>query len=165
MTTNEPNTKVPYTKSAPQRSVETLISIVKKLPWYMTDYITIRQRYRIYKAVVDMMHAIAAAIDDFDRRPMQDHSKTSEVLNKKLFKRVVSAAMGCPGFTPLMKDNIAFMAGLDESHLAEYHQPSFANRWRHIYTLVPNPGLPADVIDVCFPPSHFFDCLVTHANE
>lgn len=80
-----------------------------------------------------------------------DHMRISEVLNEKLLKRVVRAAMGCPGFSPLMKDNIAFISSLDEHQVTEYGVPAYANRWRHIYTIVPNPGVPADVIDVCSP--------------
>lgn len=152
----------PYTKSCPQRSVETLISILKKLPWHMTAYITIRQRHRVYKTVVDMIQALQGAIYNSDHRrpavggggggPM---SSFSEVLNEKLLKRLVRAAMGCPGFSPLMKDDIAFISSLDERQAMEYGVPGSAARWRHIYTLIPNPGVPGDVVEVrCpFPPS------------
>lgn len=129
--------------------METLISILKKLPWQMTAYITIRQRYRIYKAVVDMISVLQDAVFNSERRSMMpEHMRTSELLNEKLLKRVIRAAMDCPGFTPLMKDNIAFVSGLDEHQMVAYRVPANANRWRHIYTLMPNPAVPSDVIDV-----------------
>ncbi|KAB5559811.1 hypothetical protein GE09DRAFT_1220480 [Coniochaeta sp. 2T2.1] len=147
--------RVPYTKACPQRSVETLISILKKLPWHMTHYITIRHRHRIYKASVDMIAVLQGAIynnsDHHHRRgAFGGHGgdmRIAEVLNEKLLKRVVRAAMSCPGFTPLMKDNIAFVSSLDAQQVANYDLPVHANRWRHVYTLMPNPSVPADVID------------------
>lgn len=153
--------QVPYTKACPQRSVETMISIIRKLPWHMAAYITIRQQYRIYKAAVDMIQILQLTIynSDHHRRPAYlapgvmagDCMRISELLNEKLLKRLVRAAMGCPGFSPLLKDNIAFISSLDERQMMEYGVPAHANRWRHMYALVPNPALPADVIDVCSP--------------
>lgn len=114
----------------------------------MTHYITIRQRYRIYKAVVDMIHIIQTNIFNTERRPhMPEHLRT-DVLNEKLLKRVLRAAMCCPGFTPLMKDNIAFISNINEVQAMDCGQPAYANTWRHIYGLVPNPALPSDVIQV-----------------
>jgi hypothetical protein len=158
--------QVQYAKASPQRSVETLISILKKLPWHMTAYITIRQRYCVYKTVVDMLNPLQNAIHNVDQlrlpgaafhqtnhhRHQQDdhqHARFADVLNDKLLKRLVRAAMGCPGFSPLMKDNIAFVSSLDERQIADYGVPTDANRWRHIYTLMPNPNVPGDVIEVC----------------
>jgi hypothetical protein len=155
VSTDNLNAQVPYTKACPQRSVETLISIIKKLPWQLAAYITIRQRYRIYKAAVDMIQVLQGAIYNNDRRPMMpDHMRTSELLNEKLLKRVIRVAMSCPGFTPLMKDNIAFISSLDERQAMDYGLPAYANAWRHIYALTPNPAVPGDVVDVRppFPP-------------
>ena len=123
----------------------------------MTHYITIRQRYRIYKAAVDMIAVLQGAIYNSDRhRPFgYDNMRMAEVLNEKLLKRVIRAAMSCPGFSPLMKDNIAFVSSLDAGQVANYVVPEHANRWRHVYTLMPNPNIPADVIDVRLPTFSF----------
>jgi hypothetical protein len=125
----------------------------------MTAYITVRQRYRIYKAVTDMMHTLFGAIHNFDRRANHDHTYASEMLNEKLLKRLTNAALGCPGFTPLMKDNIACLVGWDGYKTAQHNLHPTANRWRHLYALTPNPVVPADVIDVRFPipiPAYMF---------
>ena len=125
----------------------------------MTAYITIRQRHRVYKTAVDMIQALQGAIYNSDH---QHHNRRavaggptppsySEVLNEKLLKRLVRAAMGCPGFSPLMKDDIAFVSSLDERQAMESGVSPSAGRWRHIYTLIPNPGVPGDVVEVYFP--------------
>lgn len=99
-----------------------------------------------------MIQVLQGAIFNNERRPMMpDYMRTSELLNEKLLKRVIRAAMACPGFTPLMKDSIAFISSLEERQVMDYGLPTFANGWRHIYTLTPNPGVPGDVIDVRLP--------------
>lgn len=146
-----------------------MISILRKLPWHMTAHITIRQRYRIYKTTVDMIQILQNTIfnSDHQRRPFflapgavaNDYVRIAELLNEKLLRRLVHAAMGCAGFSPLMKDNIAYISGLDERQLRQYGVPAQADRWRHFYALNPNPGVPGDVIDVCLPafcPPHLF---------
>jgi hypothetical protein len=56
--------------------------------------------------------------------------------------------MSCPGFTPLMKDDIAWTINMGEQEQRAYGQPRFANRWRHQYALAPKPGMPLDVVEV-----------------
>jgi hypothetical protein len=69
-------------------------------------------------------------------------------LNAQLHKRVVAAAMTCPGFTPMMKDDIAWMINVDNFEQRAYGQPRFANCWRHQYAVAPKPGIPLDVLEV-----------------
>lgn len=151
-------TQVPYTKTCPQRSVETLISILKKMPWHMTELITLGRRYKIYKCLIDMLKALAHAVygtgpvvynNDVPDPHRQLMENRREVLNEKLLGRLVHAGMSCPGFTPLMKDNIAFVHGMEAKDSHKYKQPPMANGWRHMYALTRNPDVPADVIEVC----------------
>lgn len=69
-------------------------------------------------------------------------------LNRQLLRRLVTAAMTCPGFSTLQKDNIAYLMGMDELEERAYGQPRFASSWRHVYALGPKPGIPLDVIEV-----------------
>ena len=73
-------------------------------------------------------------------------------LSDQLLGRLVSVAMSCPGFTPLMKDDISFFARLEEQDDRKYNQPRFANSWRHQWAIAPKPGMPLDVLEVSFFP-------------
>jgi hypothetical protein len=117
-----------------------MISTIKKLPWYMTDYITVRQRYAVYSATYRLVTHLA--------QTLQRHDRTHEtVINEQLLKRLVTAAMLCPGFTVVQKDNIAAAANLDESRTRLFNQPRFADLWTHLYALCPKPGTPLDVLE------------------
>ncbi|KAG5925887.1 hypothetical protein E4U42_003842 [Claviceps africana] len=128
----------PFSKNCPQRPYECLISTLKKFPWYATDRITISQRRATFAVTCEMLRLLARSIE-----------KKDDVvnLNKQLFSRLIGAAMKCPGFTPLMKDDIAFLAGLSETEQREFNQPRFASSWRHQYSISPKPGIPCDVLE------------------
>ena len=105
----------------------------------MTGLITVRQRQAVYKACIDLVKLLQDTIKG---------GRNQESLTKQLLKRVTNAAMMCPGFTILMKDNIAWEAGLTDKELHEFGLPRFANCWTHQWTLAPRVGTPFDVIEV-----------------
>ncbi|KAF7563884.1 hypothetical protein G7046_g266 [Stylonectria norvegica] len=128
----------PFSKECPQRPYECLISTLRKFPWHMTSYVTIGQRQAIFKATCELIRLLARAVVKED-----DHIN----LNHQLYRRVITSAMGCAGFTPLMKDDIAWTTNMEEMELRAFGQPRFANCWRHQFALAPKPGMPLDVIE------------------
>ncbi|KAG6002397.1 hypothetical protein E4U21_003128 [Claviceps maximensis] len=128
----------PFSRDCPQRPYECLISTLKKFPWYATDRITISQRHAAFSATCELMRLLGRSIQKQDD-PVN--------LNNQLLGRLIAAAMKCPGFTPLMKDDIAFIAGISETEQRAFHQPRFASSWRHQYSISPKPGIPYDVLE------------------
>ncbi|CAM1501608.1 Fc.00g035920.m01.CDS01 [Cosmosporella sp. VM-42] len=132
----------PFSKECPQRPYECLISTLRKFPWNKTDCITIAQRQAIFKATCELLRLLARSVDKGDD-PIN--------LNSQLYRRVVASAMGCPGFTALMKDDIAWMVNLTDLDQRSFGQPRFANSWVHQHSTVPKAGVPLDVIEVRHP--------------
>ncbi|EAQ90009.1 hypothetical protein CHGG_06628 [Chaetomium globosum CBS 148.51] len=131
----------PYSKECPQRPYECMISTIKKLPWYMADRITLRQRYAIYAATVKLITLLQQALH-------RDHNRNHEtVINKQLMKRLVTAAMLCPGFSVVQKDNIATLAEMDQDQARMFNQPRFAEQWVHLHGVCPKPGTPLDMLE------------------
>ncbi len=116
-----------------------MISTIKKLPWYKTELITIRSRDAIYQACVDLIRLLQISLRD--RRP-------DEAFTPQLLKRLVTAAMLCPGFTVAMKDGIGYQAQLNDAQMREFNQPRQAWGWTHQYTICPKPGMPLDLLEV-----------------
>ncbi|KAL1846485.1 hypothetical protein VTK73DRAFT_280 [Phialemonium thermophilum] len=127
----------PFARDCPQRPFECMISTIKKLPWYMTDHITMHQRHSVYRATVDLIRLLQMAIRD------GRHAS----LTPQLLKRLHTAAMLCPGFTVTMKDSIAYLVCLSDEDQRGFNQPRFADCWRHAYTLAPKPDMPIDVLE------------------
>lgn len=130
----------PFSRDCPQRPFECMISTIRKLPWYKTDCITIKQRYSVYSACIQLIRLLQHAIKE---------RKNEEHLTPQLLKRLWTSAMLCHGFTVTMRDNIAFQVDIPEERLREFNMPRFANMWVHAYTLCPKPGTPLDVLEVC----------------
>ncbi|KAM3447120.1 hypothetical protein MY3296_009020 [Beauveria thailandica] len=128
----------PFSKECPQRPYECLISTLRKFPWYMTDCITVSQRSAVFQATCDLLRLLLKSLDKGD---------DPVTLNKQLLRRVVKASMECPGFTVLMKDDVAWIVGMSDDEQRSYGQPRFANSWRHQYALAPKPGMPLDVVE------------------
>ncbi|KZZ88065.1 RNA recognition motif domain protein [Moelleriella libera RCEF 2490] len=128
----------PFSKDCPQRPYECLISTIKKFPWYATDRITISQRRAIFRATCELARLLLRSIQK------QDDSVN---LTRQLYRRLVNCAMRCPGFTPLMKDDIAFLATLSDLEGRGFNQPRFASCWRHQYSIAPKAGIPLDVLE------------------
>lgn len=116
-----------------------MISTLRKLPWYKTEGITIKQRHSVYSACIQLIRLLQHALKE---RKNEDH------LTPQLLKRLWTSAMLCHGFTVTMKDNIAYQVDLPEDRLREFNMPRFANMWVHVYTLCPKPGTPLDVLEV-----------------
>ncbi|KAG8412601.1 hypothetical protein J3458_014311 [Metarhizium acridum] len=128
----------PFSKDCPQRPYECLISTLKKFPWYVTDRITISQRQAVFKATCELARLLSRSIQKQDDQVNLTH---------QLYRRLIATAMKCPGFTPLMKDDISCLANLSDMEERRYNQPRFASCWRHQYSLAPKPGMPLDVIE------------------
>lgn len=118
------------------------------MPWYLTERITIKERHYIYDTTFKMVHYLKELLE---RGTMRRGQKPDfNRLTKQLLNRLVKAAMLCPGFTVSQKDNIAYTANLSELDLRDYNQPRFAERWCHQYALGVKPGVPLDVVEVCY---------------
>lgn len=129
----------PFSRDCPQRPFECMISTLRKLPWYKTECITIKQRYSVYSACIQLIRLLQHAIKE---KKNEDH------LTLQLLKRLWTSAMLCHGFTVTMRDNIAYQVDMPEDRLREFNMPRFANMWVHAYTLSPKPGTPLDVLEV-----------------
>ncbi|RYP49431.1 hypothetical protein DL768_004876 [Monosporascus sp. mg162] len=128
-----------FSKECPERPYECMISILMLMPWKATQYITIKQRHRMYETVVELIKLLKKQIWD---------GRHEHRLTRQLLDRLVKAAMLCPGFTVLMKDNFAELVGMDEARACrDFNQPRFANLWRHQYATCPKPGVPLDVLE------------------
>ncbi|KAK4125129.1 hypothetical protein N657DRAFT_570749 [Parathielavia appendiculata] len=130
----------PYSKECPQRPYECMISTIKKLPWYVADRITLRQRHAIYEATVKLIGLLKQALQR-DNRPYET------TINQQLMKRLVTAAMLCPGFSVVQKDNIAVLAEMEQDRTLMFNQPRFAEQWVHLHGICPKPGIPIDVLE------------------
>jgi hypothetical protein len=141
----DPLFQSPFSRECPQRPYECLISTIKKLPWYQSGHITIAQRFAVYDATMKLIELLQKAM-------AKDPQHTT--LNKQLLKRLVTAAMLCPGFTVVQKDNIAVLGGIDDQEQLKFNQPRFADCWVHLLALCPKPGVPLDVLEAGSFPSH-----------
>ncbi|TLD22150.1 hypothetical protein PspLS_08094 [Pyricularia sp. CBS 133598] len=128
----------PFSRDCPQRPYECMISTIRKLPWPMTELITLRQRHAIYNACFSLIRLLSSAIA---------HGRQEEILNEPLRKRLVHAAMTCPGFTVVQKDNIATIVDMSEARRLEYGLPRFASSCLHLYALSPKANFPLDMIE------------------
>ena len=117
-----------------------MISTIKKLPWYVADRITLRQRHAIYEATMKLIALLKQAL-------AREHRSHETVINSQLMKRLVTAGMLCPGFSVVQKDNIAALAEMDQERARMFNQPRFAEQWVHMHGICPKPGTPIDVLE------------------
>ncbi|XXH05774.1 hypothetical protein Hte_012212 [Hypoxylon texense] len=136
--------RTPYAADCKERIYECMISTLKKFPWYMSGFITIKQRQSIYNTTINMIRHLSEKIHE---DPHHDR------LTPQLFDRLVAAAMRCQGFTVLQKDNVAYIAELDEAKCLEFGLPRFSDQWRHQWGLKMKPGVPLDVVE-------YYICLI-----
>jgi hypothetical protein len=127
-----------------------MISTLRKIPWFMADYITIKQRHSIYDATTKMIEALMMKINRLERMPEKERGKSTEFgrLTPQLLNRLVVSAMLCSGFSVMQKANIAANANMPPEQTFDFNQPRFPHSWRHQWTLVPRAGLPMDVLEV-----------------
>ncbi|UKZ74233.1 hypothetical protein TrVFT333_001894 [Trichoderma virens FT-333] len=128
----------PFSRDCPQRPYECLISTIKKFPWFLTDCVTIKEREAIYQATIALIRQLT--------RSILFHEDAAH-LTPFLLRRLVQAAMLCPGFTPCMKDGIAWITNMQALDQEYYQLPRFADRWRHQYAIGPKPGFPLDIVE------------------
>jgi len=121
-----------------------MISTLRKIPWYMAGYITVKQRQSVYESSMKMIKVLAAKLEHSAEGPKPENER----LTPQLYNRLVTSAMLCPGFSVVQKHNIAVLAGLPEEKVRGFNQPRFPDSWRHQWTLAPKPGVPIDVLEV-----------------
>jgi len=131
----------PYSKDCPQRPFECMISTIKKLPWHMSDHITIRQRWAVYNVTCKLLQHIRETI----RRPRTLGQEST--INQQLQKRLLEAAMMCPGFSVTQKDNLAYMMDMPDSKQHDFNQPRFPELWTFEQAICPKPGFPLDLLE------------------
>ncbi|KAI0805459.1 hypothetical protein GGR55DRAFT_697991 [Xylaria sp. FL0064] len=142
-----------YAKICPERPYECMISTLRKIPWYMAEHITIKQRHAIYEACMKMIETLVSKLNVFENKTRgflhRGHEDKTEAqrLTPQLFDRLVTSAMLCPGFSVVQKHNIATAAGLPEQRSREFNQPRFPDSWRHQWTLSPKADMPIDVLE------------------
>jgi hypothetical protein len=106
----------------------------------MVDHITIEDRWLLHRATLDLIRLLQERID----------ANTDPVnLNQMLLKRVWRAALKCPGFTPVMKDDIVYTCGIDDRTALELGVPPLAVWWKCLWTIGAKPGIPHDTLLVC----------------
>lgn len=152
---NKSPIKSPFSRDCPQRPYECLISTIKKFPWFLTNCVTIKEREAMFQATIALIRQLTRNI------LLQEDAAH---LTPFLLRRLVQAAMLCPGFTPCMKDGIAWLTNMQALDQEYYQLPRFADRWRHQYAIGPKPGFPQDVVEVSLTPSRralFLRSLVT----
>ena len=140
----------PFSRDCPQRPYECMISTLKKLPWHMSGYITVQQRHAVYDACMKLIKLLSATVARQARGGGGSGGGSGEgagTLTAQLLKRLVTAAMLCPGFSVVQKDNVAVEAGMREEQTREFNQPRFADYWTHQLALCPRPGVPVDVLE------------------
>ncbi|KAI1141031.1 hypothetical protein F5Y05DRAFT_423877 [Hypoxylon sp. FL0543] len=128
----------PFAMNCPERVYECLISTLKKLPWYVADHITIKERGYVYATTEKMIYILKARIQKGDH-PTR--------LTDQLLERLANAAMSCAGFSVMQKDNIACIVDMEEYKLRDFNMPRFADRWTHLHGLSVKPGVPLDVVE------------------
>ncbi|KAI0109405.1 hypothetical protein F4776DRAFT_667718 [Hypoxylon sp. NC0597] len=131
-------THSPFALNCPERVYECLISTLTKMPWYLADRITIKERGYIYATTEKMITLLITRINKGEH-PTR--------LTPLLLERLADAAMGCPGFTVMQKDNISSLVNTAEYKLRDFHMPRFADGWTHLHALSAKPGVPLDVVE------------------
>ncbi|KAL2209326.1 hypothetical protein CC79DRAFT_1367515 [Sarocladium strictum] len=137
--------RTPFARACPQRPYECLISTLKKFPWHLTDRVSISQRYAVFRATWDLVEELTHRLAR--ERETVSASPNAGKLSDQLLKRVITAAINCPGFTPLMKDDLSSFVHLSEENFRAAGVPPSAASWRHQYAIAPKVGVPFDVIE------------------
>lgn len=112
----------------------------------MTDRVSISQRYAVFRATWDLVEELTHRLAR--ERETVSASPNAGRLSDQLLKRVITAAINCPGFTPLMKDDLSSFVHLSEENFRAAGVPPSAASWRHQYAIAPKVGVPFDVIEV-----------------
>ncbi|KAL9059380.1 MAG: hypothetical protein Q9162_001249 [Coniocarpon cinnabarinum] len=83
----------------PQRTYESMISIINKFPWWRTDLYTVQERNNIYDSAVNMIETLANLI--------HAHKVTKPaLLSLELLEELLTVALCCPGFSENQRNAI-----------------------------------------------------------
>ena len=104
----------------------------------MVDYITVQDRFLLYKATFDLLELLISRIKNGDGQDTH--------LTAMLLKRVWNAALKCPGFSPVMKDDIVYICGIPEQIAKEHGVAPFATGWNSLFTIGNKPDVPQDLL-------------------
>ncbi|ETS84893.1 hypothetical protein PFICI_02918 [Pestalotiopsis fici W106-1] len=138
--------RTPFSRDCPERFIEAMISTLKKMPWYMTKFITIHQQHYIFESCQNLMCTL---LDELTSHfyPYAPRRPGFERLTEQLWQRFIDAIMKCPGFTIVQKDSMALIVGMEEADKRRYNLPRWAESWTHLYSLSPKPGTPLDLLE------------------
>jgi hypothetical protein len=104
----------------------------------MVEYITIEDRNMLHETTKSLLALLVERVNS--------HEDQNVNMNSMLLKRVWRAALRCPGFTPSMKDDIVYIAGLSDQTAIEYGLAPHASFWNKLWCIGPKPNVPVDVI-------------------
>lgn len=105
----------------------------------MVNYITCQDRVLLYKATTQLLALLVERVESNDD-PLN--------LNSQLLKRVWRTALKCEGFSPTMKDNIAFQMKIDPQIALELGVPPQADLWSYVWTIGPRKDVAYDLVQV-----------------
>ncbi|KAH8195399.1 hypothetical protein TruAng_010431 [Truncatella angustata] len=139
----------PFSRDCPERFIESMISTLKKMPWYLSAHITIYQQHYIFEACQRLLEQFLEELEPQSQKssPEQRLRLGHERLTPQLLDRFKKAILLCPGFSVVQKDSIAHMLGLSEQESRAFSLPRQAHSWNHFYALGPKPGVAPDVIE------------------
>ena len=135
-----------------------MISTLKKFPWFMPEHITVMQRHQVYDGVCKLLTCLRRTIDSRSGVASPSSSYNGESgrhaswnqhaqLNEQLLRRLFTAAMVCPGFSLVQKDNFSYAAGITDVNLEAYNMPRYADSWNSLHITSPKPGIPVDILE------------------
>ncbi|TQS39421.1 hypothetical protein Golomagni_00054 [Golovinomyces magnicellulatus] len=127
----------PFIKDCPQHPFECIISTLLKYPWYMVDYISIKNRNNLHEVTIKLLKILKNYIET---QPENAH------ITPMLYKRVWRAALNCQGFSPSQKDDIVLIVDLPDEQAKEFGLPPFAASWKRLWTIGVRPGAPNALI-------------------
>jgi hypothetical protein len=103
----------------------------------MVDHVTIEDRSLLHTATCDMLRLL---------RDRLENGEQDVNITPMLYKRVWRAALKCPGFSPTMKDDVAFIASIDNGICYELGLPPFPEAWKDLWTIGMKPGAAHDLV-------------------
>lgn len=118
-----------------------MISYVGRFPWHKTDMTTVKQRFLLVDTCVTMMKMLRRAVVKGEH---------PNLLTEQLWRRFYTMCMKCEGFTVVQKHGIARLAEISVSEQRSLGLPRFAGDWGHLWSMLPKPGAPLDLVEVSF---------------
>ncbi|KAI2467883.1 hypothetical protein F4781DRAFT_423067 [Annulohypoxylon bovei var. microspora] len=127
-----------FAKQCPERPYECMLSTLKKYPWHLPEYITLRERDLLYDAAARMIGQLQRRISK---------SEKPDRLTPQLLNRLSEMIVCCPGFSVAQKDNVAYRSNMPEYKMRDLSLPRFAEFWRHLRVINVKPGVPLDMVE------------------